>query len=172
MASPPEDLAAFCSRVHPRLVGALSLYVGDAGAAEELAQDALERVCQRWERIRQMDSPAGWAHQVAFNLAKSRFRRWAAERRALDRVKADEHSRPADHETRLAVRRAVAQLPEAQREAVVLRFFLGYTAREAGARMGRSEGAVQQLTFRAMTALRADFKVDDEEGKETSDVDA
>lgn len=163
----PEDLAAFCASEHPRLVGALSLYVRDGALAEELAQEAFERACERWETVRRLQSPSGWIHRVGFNLAKSRFRRRAAERRALVRS-AEPDDRRHEPEQQLVVREAVAQLPEAQREVVVLRYFLGYSVHDAGSHMGRSDGAIQQLTFRAMQTLRGHLDLD----KEDEDVDA
>ena len=52
------------------------------------------------------------------------------------------------------VRAAVAQLPADQRQAVLLRFGGELRNREIAEIMGRSEGAVKLLTFRALTALR------------------
>lgn len=52
MTGVPEDLAAFCEREYPRLVGTLSLYCGDVLLAEELAQEALARACSRWGACR------------------------------------------------------------------------------------------------------------------------
>ncbi|MGH8266032.1 MAG: RNA polymerase sigma factor, partial [Steroidobacteraceae bacterium] len=80
------DLDAFCSRTRTRLVGALSLYLGDPGVAEELANDALLRAVDRWEQVREMANPDGWVYAVSFNLARSRYRRLAAERRAHARL--------------------------------------------------------------------------------------
>jgi RNA polymerase sigma-70 factor (ECF subfamily) len=55
------------------------------------------------------------------------------------------------------VRAAVATLPDDQRQAVLLRFGGDLRNREIGEIMGRSEGAVKLLTFRAMTALRKEL---------------
>lgn len=43
-----DDVAKFCARLRPGLVGSLTLYLGDAPLAEELAQEALARA---WERL-------------------------------------------------------------------------------------------------------------------------
>jgi predicted RNA polymerase sigma factor len=43
MFVPDDALVAFCRHEHPRLVGTLSLYCGDADLAEELAQEVLCR---------------------------------------------------------------------------------------------------------------------------------
>src|SRR5688500_2782768 len=80
------DLTHFCQTQYPRLVGTLALFCGDRLVAEELAQEALARACAQWDRVSTMTAPAGWTHRVAINLANSRFRRLAAERRARERV--------------------------------------------------------------------------------------
>ncbi len=53
-----------------------------------------------------------------------------------------------------AVGVALARLTEDQREAIALRFFAGLSAREAAEVMGRQEGTVRGLQFRAVAALR------------------
>jgi RNA polymerase sigma-70 factor (ECF subfamily) len=60
-------------------------------------------------------------------------------------------------EARLEARRAweaVMALPEERRQAVVLRFVNELSAREIGAVMGKSEGAVRVLIHRALAAVR------------------
>src|SRR5687767_8387960 len=75
------ELVEFCRAEHGRLVGTLSIYCGDAYLAEELAQETLARVCKHWDKVRELESPGGWAHRVAMNLANSSFRSRAARRR-------------------------------------------------------------------------------------------
>jgi RNA polymerase sigma-70 factor (ECF subfamily) len=52
------------------------------------------------------------------------------------------------------VRAALATLTDDQREAIALRFFAGLSAREAAEVMGRQEGTIRGLQFRAIAALR------------------
>jgi DNA-directed RNA polymerase specialized sigma24 family protein len=82
-----EGFSAFCAEVHPRLVGALSLYCGERTVAEELAQEALALAFRDWSKVQQTDDGAGWVFRVGFNLCNSHFRRRAAERRANARVR-------------------------------------------------------------------------------------
>lgn len=149
-----EELAAFCAREWPRLVGALRLAYGDQGLAEDLAQDALERVCRRWRRVQAMDRPEAWVRRVAFNAAASTFRRADAGRRALQRHGPDASELPAPEPELLAVRDALAALDQRPRTAVVLRYYLDMTPAEAGAVMGCSGQAVRNLTHRAVGRLR------------------
>lgn len=157
------DLNAFCRREHPRLVGALSLFCGDADLAEEFAQDALERACQKWPQVRMMDAPGAWVHRVALNLARSRFRRRAAERRAHARSGMPDETHD-DHDVAgaVALRRELANLPDRQRGVLVLRFYLGYDVAQTAALLGITKAAVKAATHRALTRLRDDFSADEE----------
>lgn len=147
------ELAAVCEAEHPRLVGMLALYTGDRHVAEELAQDALVRLCQHWPKVRE-GNPAAWLTTVAMNLGRSMFRRRGAARRALARHGGSDEVVERDDATVLAVREAVAALPRRQREAVIHRHFLGHSVRESAAAMGCAEGTVKSLTHKALAALR------------------
>ena len=167
MAVPPE-LVAFCDAEWPRLVGALSLYTGDRDLAEDLAQDAIAKVCQHWRRVRQLDAPGAWLHRVALNLAHSHFRRVRIGHRAQSRHGIRE-DRADDHTEAIAIRAAVAALPERERSAIVLRFYLGSSVRETAAVLGCPEGTVKTLTHRALARLRTSGLVDIEADEEVLD---
>ena len=59
-----------------------------------------------------------------------------------------------------AVGAALARLTEDQRDAIALRFFAGLSAREAAAVMGKQEGTVRGLQFRALAALRRELGIE------------
>lgn len=149
------SLERFCVDAYPKLVAALTHHTGNRWLAEELAQEALIRACDRWEsRVSGLDSPLGWTFKVAVNLGRSHFRRLGAERRANARAQAGERPPVPDHDDAMAVRAALAALPTRQREVVILRYFLGLSAAEAGRVLGISSGAVRVVTHRAVAALR------------------
>jgi RNA polymerase sigma factor (sigma-70 family) len=150
-------LTDFCREQHPRLVGLLSLYCGDRLLAEELAQDALVRVCERWEQLADLDDPVAWVTTVALNLARSQFRSRDAKRRALGRLSARErrHLDEADVATAVAVRSAIARLPERERRVLVLRFYADWSVREVADALRRPEGTVKRLTAQGIARLRA-----------------
>jgi RNA polymerase sigma-70 factor (ECF subfamily) len=147
------QLEEFCREQWGRLVGSLYLYVGDRELAEELAQETLVRAVQHWEDVAYADSPSAWAHRVAFNLAKSQFRRRLAQRRARSRVVALAPPEP-DLAAAVAVRAAVAGLPQAQRSALVLRYFADLPLRQVAAVMNCPENTVKSHIRRAIEALR------------------
>jgi len=115
-----------------------------------------------------MANPTGWTYRVAFNLAKSGFRRRAAERRAHRRaITIDVVD---DGETdRLAVRDALGGLPERQRTAVVLRYYGQLSVAETAAAMGCAEGTVRALTSQGVQRLRASFPIEGRVDEEVAD---
>lgn len=149
-----DELGDVCRALHRPLVGALTLYCGDAHVAEELAQEALIRLCQHWDRG--VDDPPAWTYRVAFNLARSRFRRLASHRKAVRRLEAERpRTVEADDADVIAVRRALLALPDRQRQAIVLRYFADLGVREVAAQMSCPEGTVKTLCFQGIRSLRA-----------------
>lgn len=70
IASPKHALKGlafeeFFQAEYPGLARALFLLTADLGEAEELAQEAMARVCERWDRVQTMDSPGGYVYRVA-----------------------------------------------------------------------------------------------------------
>jgi len=62
-----------------------------------------------------------------------------------------------------AVRSALATLTDDQRDAISLRFFAGLSAREAAEAMGKQEGTIRGLQFRAIAALRRQLDIEEPE---------
>src|SRR6266571_4261436 len=81
--SAQTEFHRFFEAEHRRLTTALYLITGDPSEAEELSQEALVRVYERWDRVRRMDSPTGYLYRTALNLHRSRLRRLAVLGRHL-----------------------------------------------------------------------------------------
>lgn len=159
-ADGPEE---FCHAVRGRLVGALTLATGQRAVAEELAQEALVRAWQRWDRVSRLDAPEAWAVRVGLNLATSWHRRRLAEWRANRRTGTAELAADDDRAVAVAVREAVSALPERQRAVIVARFFLGYDVAATAEMLGCAEGTVKSSTHQAIARLRTLGLVEDEE---------
>lgn len=165
-----EELAAFCRREHARLVGTLVLVVGSREVAEDLAQEALARVCRDWRRVHRMAAPGAYAHRVALNLATSWFRRRAAERRAAGRWHAlsgrqeEAAAGLPDEADAIAIRRALGQLKAPQRKVLVCRYFLGYSVQETADVLAMPAGSVKTHAFRGIATLRELLGVEITEG--------
>ena len=151
------DPETFIRDVTPRLVGALTIRLGDRAAAEDVAHEALARAVADWDRVAAMASPTGWVFRVAFNLAASRWRRLRVRRRVEAEM---DRSEPAIHlltaET-LAVREALSRLSERQIQVIVLRFYAGFDVAEVASMLGVSASTVTTQTARALRRMRADL---------------
>ena len=156
-----DDLGEFCRAEWPRLVRALTLYTSEADLAEELAQEALLRVCEHWPRVRDSDSPSAWAHRVAFNLAKSQFRRRRIQRRHRRAHVSTPDTVEQEFAGRLALRQAVLALPEMQRRVLALRYFADLSVRETADLLGCPKNTVKTHTRRAIETLRQAGLVDE-----------
>ena len=149
------------------MVNAVTLVCGDRHVAEELVQEALARAWSKLNRGQHIASLSDWIAVVAFNLARSHWRRALAERRAYRSIHtADAVSIDDDG---IDLERALAALPRRQREVTVLRYLLGTSTRETAALLGVSEGTVKNSLSKARSALAARLALTDEEV--TSDVE-
>jgi RNA polymerase sigma-70 factor (ECF subfamily) len=148
-----DELVEMCEREHPRLVGMLGLYCGDVDVAEDLAQEALIRLCRHWRRVRKMDSPDRWLHRVAVNLAHSHFRKRALDRRVTSLVRPRQAEVP---NTDVEALQLLQELPHRQKACVVLHYYLDLPLREVAQVMDMPEGTVKTLIHRAKKRLTAD----------------
>ena len=132
--------------------------LGDAAEAEDIAQEAmmrLWRVAPQWQSGKARVST--WLYRVAVNLCTDRLRRSTSV--SLDEIEEpQDDSRSADDQmqdkTRLdALQLALADLPERQRQAVILRHIEGLGNAEIGEIMDIGPRAVESLTARGKRAL-------------------
>ena len=162
------DIREFLVTGYPRLVAGLALMAGSRAAAEDAVQEAVARAWERSQRGESIESLPAWVTRVAVNVSHSRWRRTRVEQRGRDRVvdratPADPDDRPED---RIDVRRALAALPRRQREATVLRYYLGLDVAEVAAALGVTEGTAKTTLFRARQALAAALGDHDEEAQD------
>ncbi len=130
----------------------------DADAAEDIAQEAFARLVREIRAGRAPDDPAAWLHRVALNLATSRGRRLTVADRNADRLPLPQsvpgpEAWAVDDEVRGLLTGALAELPDADREAVVLAA-RGHRGPEIARHLGRSDGATRTLLCRARARLR------------------
>ena len=129
---------------HPRVAAALTAITGHPDVAAEATDEAFVRAYERWERVSLLDSPAGWVHTTALNVARRRLRRSAHERRLLDRwvARRQHHPAPADAPDGWSpeVWAALRTLPQRELQAVALRYIAGLPVAEVAETMGTAVG--------------------------------
>ena len=142
--------------------------------AEDLTQTVFVKALEALPRYESRGVPfGGWLFRLARNtvIDFARTRHEHAELDALaDRASAD--VAPDDivvtRQDIEAVARALAALTDEQRDAIALRFFGGLSAREAAVAMGKQEGTVRGLQFRAIAALRRQLGLSEIDGLEVA----
>ncbi|HEY0444096.1 MAG TPA: sigma-70 family RNA polymerase sigma factor [Candidatus Limnocylindrales bacterium] len=133
--------------------------------AEDLTQVVFVKVLEALPRYESRGIPfGGWLFRLARNTVID-FVRTRHDHSELDTVaeRAGTDVAPDDlavlREDIDAVGAALAALTDEQREAIALRFFAGLSAREAAEAMGRQEGTIRGLQFRAIAALRRELGI-------------
>jgi RNA polymerase sigma-70 factor, ECF subfamily len=155
-------LRTFLRDGYPRIVGAVALVTGSLPAAEDAVQEAVLRAWQRTERGEPIDSLDSWVVTVALNLSRSGLRRLRTERRARPHI-ARAEATPGPSGDVVDVRRALASLPNRQREAAVLRYFLDLSTAEIAAAMATSEGTVKSQLSKARGHLASALALETDE---------
>jgi RNA polymerase sigma-70 factor (ECF subfamily) len=128
--------------------------VRDRDDARDVTAEVFHRALKNLARFEWRGVPfAGWLLRIAANAIADRAERFARERDAVppnDGIVTDDD----DFEARTRLFRLVDALPDDQRRVVVLRFAEHRSIAEIARELGRSEGAVKQLQFRALHTLR------------------
>jgi len=149
------SVSALFDRHHGELLK-LAVLLGAGGDAEDVVAEAFYELYRRWSRLRDPDAAPAYLRSVVCNQVRMRFRHLQVVRRHPDPPADDIGSAEQQvvfREDRRAVVRALAALPERQRQALVLRYWLDLREAEVAAAMGISCGAVKVHTSRGMAAL-------------------
>jgi RNA polymerase sigma-70 factor (ECF subfamily) len=135
--------------------------------AEDLTQLVFVKALEALPRYESRGIPfGGWLFRLARNAVVD-FTRTRHEHADLDVAIYRGSHEPGPEDVALLrqdldeVEVALATLTDDQREAIALRFFAGLSAREAADVMGRQEGTIRGLQFRAIAALRRQLGIQD-----------
>jgi RNA polymerase sigma-70 factor (ECF subfamily) len=134
--------------------------------AEDLTQIVFVKALEALPRYEARGIPfGGWLFRLARNAVID-FVRTRHDHADLDVVvaRADDERSPDEivltRQDIDEVGEALAALTDEQRDAIALRFFAGLSAREAADAMGKQEGTIRGLQFRAIAALRRHLGID------------
>jgi RNA polymerase sigma-70 factor (sigma-E family) len=148
---------------HLELVRMAVVMLGDVGLAEDVVQDAFEKLQVRWHRLRDPGSALAYARATVLNGCRTAVRRSIRARRhaARDAVTL---TPGADTDTAQAIAdgselmAALRRLPRRQREVVVLRFYLDLEVAEAAEVLKINPSTVRATTTRALARLAQTIK--------------
>ncbi len=139
----------------------LAAYLGSVAEAQDITQEAFARALPRWHKVAGYADPAAWVRHVAWNLAKTRWRRQQRLQLFLRRHREEPVDGPGPD--RIALTRALAALPEMQRRAFVLHYIGELSLAEIAEQERIPLGTVKSWLHRARTALAAQLTVREEE---------
>lgn len=133
----------------PRVVRTVYLVVHDRQTAEDIAQDAFARLLVHWPKVSRYEQPDAWVRRVAIRMAVR------ANRRAWMRTKLEAQTdgpaqqRPED----VDLLHAIAELPSAQRAAVVLFYYEDQPTAQIAEILGCSESTARVHLHKARRRL-------------------
>ncbi|HST38736.1 MAG TPA: sigma-70 family RNA polymerase sigma factor [Conexibacter sp.] len=133
----------------------LRRYVGDAGLAEDLAQEVFLRAWLHAPRGLSEERQRAWLFRVARNAAIDalRARRPHDDAKLLDDLGAAAAAPADDHDERLAIEAALAQLPARERALVTLQF-AGFGPTDAARLLQTTPEAARKRLTRARERFR------------------
>lgn len=135
-----------------RVLGQMYAMTGNRAEAEDAVAEAYLKAWDRWDTVRDCDSPEAWVRRVASRIAVSSWRK------AVNRLKA--HHREAidqqldglspDH---VALVHALRQIPADQRRVIVLHHLVGLSVGEIAHEVGAPTGTVKARLARGRKAM-------------------
>jgi RNA polymerase sigma-70 factor (ECF subfamily) len=156
-----EEFDAFYAASFARLVGQIYAMCGSLTEAQDCVQEAFVRAWDRRRTLNVDQGPEAWVRTVAYRLAVSR---WRKARRAF--APPDRAIWPAGPPepgvTRVALARALQQLPVEQRRAIVLYHLCDLPVSEVAAEVGVPVGTIKARLSRGRATL-ASLLADPEE---------
>ncbi len=150
----------------PRLLAFVRPFAADSDGAHDLLQDMWRRAYEKRRTFRGTSTLIGWLYAICRNLGLAAARkRVFRESVALD---------PADHtgsqpdtpdvatehaELRVSINRALMDLPDRERDVVVLRLLDGKSTRETSQVLSCAEGTVKAALHHALKKLQSSMEV-------------
>ena len=157
---------------HQRLViGTVGRMLGNTSDAEDIAQQVFVRVWKSAKRYVPRAKFTTWLLKITRNLVFNELRRRSRHPQVPLQVESEEEERPIrdenaiapdasmlEQELQKAIEAAIANLPETQRLAVILRRYEELSYEEIAETLDQSVSAVKSLLFRARTERRTSLQ--------------
>jgi len=151
-----EAALARLFEVHYSSMLRLAVLLG-ADDPENVVAEAYYQIYRKWRRLRDAEAAEAYLRSTVCNLTRMRIRHLQVARKHVENppsdVVASAESTALLHDDQRVLIDALQQLPARQREALVLRHWLGLKESEIAAAMGISCGSVKTHTARGIAAL-------------------
>ena len=159
-----DAFGALVNRHQHRLVNFVRVMMSsapDRDAAEDVAQEAFLRAYRALGQFRGQSTFRTWLYQIATNVARTHSSRRRDRKEAQEPESAHERDRPSEENIERRViahdqlRRALEELPDDWREALVLRDIEGLEYKEIAELLKIPMGTVESRIFRGRQRLKA-----------------
>lgn len=135
-------------------------YRVDSAIAEDLTEDTFLKVWQNLRKYKKKKNPfSSWVFRIAHNLVVDYYRKHKTTEEITDRI-ADpqENANPHRHTelkvNQIRLRKVVKKLPDNYQQVIVLKYINELDNKEIASTMGKSEGSIRTIQFRALEKLR------------------
>jgi RNA polymerase sigma-70 factor (sigma-E family) len=150
-----ESFREYVAARTPQLSRVAYLLTSDVHLAEDLVQQTLLRVAERWPRVTMADDLDAYVRRMLYNQHISWWRR--AKLRPVLRSEPHERAAPdasTDVVATVMIRQALARLTTRQRAVIILRYFEDLTEAQTAEVLGCAVGTVKSQARDALGKLR------------------
>jgi RNA polymerase sigma-70 factor (ECF subfamily) len=146
------EFDAFYAASSRRVLGQIYAMTGNRAEAEDVVADAFLKAWDRWDAVRDCDSPEAWVRRVASRIAVSSWRKTVNRLKAHHRDTLDQEiaGLGPDH---VALVHALRQIPPDQRRVIVLHHLVGLSVDEIAHEVGSPAGTVKARLARGRRAM-------------------
>lgn len=166
----PDDFRSLVLRYQKPLFAFLCSRVRSPSDAEEAAQESFVRAFQSLKQLRQPESFYSWLLGIAGRVAKEQFRSSVRRQKVQEAAEALQTDAAGGSEE-LPLEEAIAVLPEAYRQVILLRYYEGLSCQEIAIRLGMPLGTVTKTLSRAYALLRQELESRQREANTVNQVE-
>lgn len=153
-----DALAHIYDLYHPKIYAYIYSRIGDRQIAEDLTGEVFMRILEALRSKRGWKaSVAAWLYGIAHHLVADYYRARRKVSQPLEEttLAGDESTAVSVEEKMLKeqMRQAISELTEDQQQVLTLKFLEGLSNQEVAHILGKSEGAVKALQYRALASL-------------------
>ena len=150
----PDDFRYLVRRYQAALLANLAGKLGDKDRAEEAAQETLVRAYFNMGKLKKPDSFFSWLLGIADLVAKEQRRKEQLQHRREVVRSFSEEAAPAELSQDYALETAIAELPEAYRQVILLRYYGQHSCNQIAEQLDMPLGTVTKTLSRAYAMLR------------------
>ena len=154
----PDDYRYLVRRYQSALVAGLTHRLKNREEAEETAQEAFVRAWFNLGKLKKPGSFHSWLTGIAHRVAREFQRKDKKLLRQKDELSVSPTTSSAEKPPDVDLDRAIADLPDAYREIILLRYYGGQSCREVAESLEIPLGTATKMLSRAYAMLRESLK--------------